>query len=58
MQYSNVFHKEPGEALKEASEKYTSEQFTAALCAIKKQLREDYDDTKKLFLLAIASKKM
>ena len=56
MQYSDVFKKQPAEALKETAEKYTSEQMAVALATIKKHMREEYEDTKKLFLLAMQSK--
>jgi len=55
-QYADIFKKKPAEALKEVSQKYTAEQMTAALLAIKKQMREEYDDTKQLFLLAMKIK--
>ena len=56
IQYSGVFKKQPAESLKEAAEKYTSEQMAAALAAIKKHMKEEYEDTKMLFLLAMQSK--
>ena len=58
LQYSGALHKKPAEALKETAEKYTVEQYSEALRAIKQHLREEYDDTKKLFGLAVASKRM
>lgn len=58
MQYSGAFKKQPVEALKETAAKYTTEQFAQALCAIEQQLRKDYEDTRKLFALAMASMKM
>jgi hypothetical protein len=58
MQYSGVFKKEPAEALQEVARKYTDAQLAEALLAIKEHLREEYADVKKLFALAIASRKL
>ena len=56
MQYA--YNQTAGESLKEAAAKYTDTQYTQALSAIKKHYRKEYEDTKELFMLAMASKKI
>ena len=56
MQYCDAFHKTRAEALKEAAEKYTNEQYAEALLIIKAHYRKAYADTKELFAYAVSSK--
>jgi hypothetical protein len=58
MQYSSIFKKESAKALQEVARKYTDAQLAEALLTIKEHLREEYADVKKLFALAIASRKL
>jgi hypothetical protein len=58
MQYAGAFHKTAPEALIEAADKYSIEQFQEAYKAICAKMKEEKEDLKELFTLAVKSKAM
>ena len=58
MQYADVTHQTPAQALKETAMKYTNEQFAQAYKIICDKLDEEKKDLKQLFLLAVKSKSL
>lgn len=58
MQYADILHITPAQALKETAMKYTNEQFAQAYKVICDKLDEEKRDLKQLFLLAVKSKSL
>ena len=58
MQYADVLHITPAQALKETAKKYSNEQYAQAYKIICNKLDEDKKDLKQLFLLAVKSKSL
>ena len=56
VQYSDVTHQTAVEALKEAAAKYTNEQFAEAYKVICAKMKEEKEELKTLFTLAVGSK--
>ena len=58
LQYADLFKKTALEAVKEVAEKYTNEQFAEAYKVICAKLKEEKEDVRKLFSLAVQSRNM